>query len=228
MQSGLSRHPRTRFHPSVATLLPLHLLRPPLPTRFQPGQTRLLLREGTKSEGSQQVITPTCSNSRCPSALIPSRCCFAQGAEGKMGRFTPKRKAHMSREQKIQRAWRSFEAARTFVHELRLNNQREWYAYCHSGEKPTDIPATPHLIYQGKFQGLGDWLGTGRIGNTKRIYRTFEDARAFVRSLRLKNQKEWRAYCRSRQKPADIPTTPERAYKQEFQGYGDWLGSMKT
>jgi hypothetical protein len=42
----------------------------------------------------------------------------------------------------------------------------------------------------------------------------------------FKNQKEWRDYCKSGQKPEDIPSNPDKTYKQEgWKGFGDWLGT---
>ena len=62
-------------------------------------------------------------------------------------------------------------------------------------------------------------------------WRNFRTARAFVRKLGLKNDAEWRLYCKGElpglnPKPLDIPVTPERVYKDD--GYidlGDWLGT---
>jgi hypothetical protein len=56
-------------------------------------------------------------------------------------------------------------------------------------------------------------------------FRDFQSAREFVISLNLKSQKEWQKYCKSGDKPNDIPAGPPRAYKNEFKGYGDWLGT---
>src|SRR5437667_12691277 len=56
-------------------------------------------------------------------------------------------------------------------------------------------------------------------------WRPFSEARAFVHQLGLKNQKQWRLYCNTDEKPSDIPSAPERAYSSEFQGFGDWLGT---
>ena len=53
----------------------------------------------------------------------------------------------------------------------------------------------------------------------------FEDARLFVHRLGLKKQKEWREYCKSGRKTSDIPTHPERAYKDEWISWGDWFGT---
>jgi hypothetical protein len=48
----------------------------------------------------------------------------------------------------------------------------------------------------------------------KSKFRSFKDVRKFVRSLKLKNSKEWYDYCKSGDKPDDIPTTPWSVYKE--------------
>ena len=70
------------------------------------------------------------------------------------------------------------------------------------------------------------WLGTGTIAPRLRKYRTFNEARKFVRRLKLKNGEEWKAYKRSGKLPIDIPAAPQHAYlKKGWQGMRDWLGT---
>ena len=45
-------------------------------------------------------------------------------------------------------------------------------------------------------------------------FRDFESAREFARSLNLKGDKDWRAYCKSGNKPDDIPADPSTVYKE--------------
>jgi len=60
----------------------------------------------------------------------------------------------------------------------------------------------------------------------KKKYRSFEDAKNFVRKLEIKNQRGWAAYCKSGKKPNNIPYHPERHYKNKgWKNYGDWLGT---
>ena len=73
---------------------------------------------------------------------------------------------------------------------------------------------------------MGDWLGTGTVATHLRQYRSFKKARAFVRRLGLKSEIEWREYCKSGKKPADIPAMPIKVYAEDgWVGYGDWLGT---
>ena len=62
--------------------------------------------------------------------------------------------------------------------------------------------------------GWGDWLGTGTVASYNMQYRTFTEAREFVRALHLKNTKEWEQYCKSGNKPDDIPFAPWSTYKE--------------
>jgi hypothetical protein len=125
------------------------------------------------------------------------------------------------------REYRSFEEARAFVHGLGLKTGAEWLAYTVSGKKPHDIPSKPDSVYADQgWAGIGDWLGTGTISNSLREYRSFEEARAFVQSLGLKSEAEWRAYRKSGKKPTDIPANPNRTYANDgWAGVGDWLGT---
>lgn len=123
--------------------------------------------------------------------------------------------------------WRSFDKARKFIHSLHLKNQHEWYKYSRSGKKPSDIPVTPFKVYKDfGWISWGDWLGTGFIANSERVYRPFKKARAFARSLNFKKKDEWNEFCDSGKKPDDIPKTPYQTYKNdEWISWGDWLGT---
>jgi hypothetical protein len=118
-----------------------------------------------------------------------------------------------------------FEQARIVARSLHLKNAAEWYAYCKSAERPASLPAHPQETYKEDFQGFGDWLGTQTLSNWDRAYLPFEEARAFVHTLLLKNRNAWRAYCKAGTKPTTIPANPARTYGHEFQGFGDWLGT---
>jgi hypothetical protein len=58
-------------------------------------------------------------------------------------------------------------------------------------------------------------------------FKSFDEARIFVRSLGIKSAAEWRGYCKSGNKLKDIPSNPE-SYGNQFKGYGDWPGTGKV
>ena len=56
-------------------------------------------------------------------------------------------------------------------------------------------------------------------------FRSFAEARKFVRSLKLKSSKEWNNFSKSGKRPNDIPGHPNNIYKKEWIHLADFLGS---
>ena len=56
-------------------------------------------------------------------------------------------------------------------------------------------------------------------------FKSFEDAREFIQSLKLKNVRELESFRKSKQIPKDIPSSPKQIYKKEWEGWGDFLGT---
>ena len=127
------------------------------------------------------------------------------------------KQARKSKESKF----RTFEAARTYVRTLGLKSQKEWHAWSSSGARPHDIPSDPDVMYKSSgWTSLGDFLGYAA-----RSFRSFEEARTYVRTLGLKTKKEWRAFSSSGKRPCDIPSDPNRTYKSSgWLSLGDFLG----
>ena len=108
----------------------------------------------------------------------------------------------------------SFNEAREFTQKLGLTGQKEWNEYVKSDKRSNHLPAAPWSTYKKEWTNMGDFFGTGRISNKDKVYRPFAEAREFVRSLGIKNYDEWYEYCKSGNKPDDIPTNPWRSYKK--------------
>ena len=53
----------------------------------------------------------------------------------------------------------------------------------------------------------------------------FAAARAIVRKLNMKSEKEWRAWSKSGQRPSNIPSRPSSTYRDDgWISTADWLG----
>lgn len=119
-----------------------------------------------------------------------------------------------------------FIEAKNFAKGLNFTNQQDWREYCKSGLKPSNIPSNPMNVY--KTQGwlsMGDWLGTNNKRNSDKSYRDFFEAREFVRNLKFKNIEQWTDYCKSGKKPIDIPSYPDKPYKNKgWINWADWMG----
>lgn len=118
-----------------------------------------------------------------------------------------------------------FKEAREYVHSLGLKSSNEWQEYCISGKKPTNIPSNPQITYKNEWKGMGDWTGTNyTVGGIKKSIMPFNDARTFVRSLGLKDSREWNKWFQ-KNNPTDIPCHPEISYKNEWISWNNWLGT---
>ena len=116
--------------------------------------------------------------------------------------------------------FRRFEEAREYTRLLGLTSQKEWEEWCKLGKRPQDIPFNPHRLYRDKgWRSWQDWLGY------KKMFLPFEDAREYARSLGLTCQKDWQELSRSGLRPEDIPSNPQRTYRNKgWVSWPDWLG----
>ena len=118
-----------------------------------------------------------------------------------------------------------FDEALAVTRSLKLVSKMEWVSWCKEGMRPAYLPATPHQVYKNSgWQGWGHWLGTGTPQRGTEHFLPFEEALRVARSLRLASTKEWRAWCRSGARPANVPAAPEKAYVHDgWRGYTHWL-----
>jgi hypothetical protein len=127
------------------------------------------------------------------------------------------------------RKYRDFDKSREFTHKLNFKSRVDWQKYLKSGKKPKDIPNKPDHVYKNKgWKGWGDFLGTGNMSPSDKAltWLSFIETRKFTHSLNLTNQEEWHDYCKSGNKPDNIPTTPNTAYKKTgWVSWGDFLGT---
>ena len=122
------------------------------------------------------------------------------------------------------KVYRSFEECKNFVRNLKINSQTEWYSYCKTGKKPDDIPRTINSIYKKEWTTWGDFFGNGNVANQRKEFSSFKVARAFVHKQKLKSNMDWRIFCKSGKKPVELPTNPEKIYKEKWKGWADFLG----
>jgi hypothetical protein len=120
-----------------------------------------------------------------------------------------------------------FTEGRAYARKLKLRNQKEWREWSKSGQRPSNIPSAPDKTYRDDgWVSYPDWLGfEGRAPRGSML--PFAVGRADVRKLKpkLKTQKAWRAWSKSSQRPSDIPSNPEKAYRDDgWVSYPDWLG----
>jgi len=119
-----------------------------------------------------------------------------------------------------------FDEALVVARSLRLANQFEWREWCKEGMRPTYLPSHPDRTYKdGGWQGWVHWLGSGGIKKASK-FALFGQTLAFARSLNLASNKEWQVWCKEGRRPPNVPSAPDKAYKDGgWQGWGHWLGT---
>eukprot|EP00947_MAST-08B_sp_MAST-8B-sp1_P001943 g1943.t1 len=120
-----------------------------------------------------------------------------------------------------------FASARAWVHQRNLKSYKEWKEWSKSGQRPSNIPSGPRRVYQDKgWVSMMDWLGTNTTAGVKRDFLPYEEARAWVHQhCNLKSKKEWREWSKSGQRPSNIPSNPDKAYRDKgWASMPDWLG----
>ena len=127
---------------------------------------------------------------------------------------------------KTRGAFRSFEDARTYARTLGLKSQKEWEAWSKSGARPHNMPSNPQRTYASSgWTSYGDFLGYAEGQGARGSFRSFEDARAYVRLLGLKSREAWQEWSKSGARPHDIPSNPDRTYASSgWTSLGDFLG----
>ncbi|XRA96310.1 methyltransferase domain-containing protein [Pycnococcus provasolii] len=91
---------------------------------------------------------------------------------------------------KVAGEYRSFDDARAYVHTLGLKSSTEWRAWSASGARPRDIPGNPDQKYKSAgWVSYPDFLGYEERVGPRMHFRSFEDARAYARTVGLKSAK---------------------------------------
>ena len=118
-----------------------------------------------------------------------------------------------------------FGEALAVTRSLGLVSWKEWQQWSKEGMRPRNVPSNPNKVYKDHgWQGWGHGLGTGSQRPRATKFLEFGEALRVARSLRLNNQKEWRAWCRSGARPANVPAAPDKFYVHTgWLGWEQWL-----
>ena len=117
-----------------------------------------------------------------------------------------------------------FAKALKFARRLGLKSQGEWNTWCKTNARPKDIPEAPQKVYQDiGWQGYAHFLDVHRLTTD---YLPYVEAYKIVHLLELNSEDEWEAYCKSGDKPTNIPFEPQLTYADAgWQDFDAWLGT---
>lgn len=125
--------------------------------------------------------------------------------------------------------WKSYHQAKAFLRLLNISTKMEYMRICKQPDFPDDIPHNPRSVYYEDWKGWSDYLGTGRIANQCKQYRSYEDARTLVSRLSLKTSDGYKKWLKMHKGIADLPINADQVYKRRKQwiSWPHYLGIVK-
>ena len=115
--------------------------------------------------------------------------------------------------------WRSFEEIKKFAREKNFKSNIEWNNYEH---RPPDIPKKVNRVYPLKWISWHDFLGQGRQRANYDKVISFSKAKKFLKDKNLVFV-DWKKFSQSDDFPNFLPRYPRDAYKNEWNGWEDFL-----
>ena len=120
---------------------------------------------------------------------------------------------------KNKKKFEPYEKAQEWALQNKIKTKNEWKEHT---LRPDCFPKNPD--YSAEYKSK--WISWEIFLQKKDDYLNFEEARSYVRALSLINQKEWKAFCKSKIFPIFIPKSPKKYYKNKgWLSLGDWLGT---
>jgi len=121
-----------------------------------------------------------------------------------------------------------YHLAKSKVHEMGIENWREWWAVAKAGQLPDGVPKDPSKVYI-EFTSWSEFLGSKNKSRNNH-YASIEVAMQYARERGIKNQAEWTQHCKEMKAksalPAFIPTDLRRTYGDEFKRVGGMRGFL--
>ena len=123
------------------------------------------------------------------------------------------------------RKWMSFQDAKALIQKAGLTSFTQFREWTQTGNRPKNFPSHPNIIYKEKWEGWGDFLGTGNISTKNREWMSFNQAKTFIQRQNIRTVEQFHEWSKSEQRPKDFPSTPNQVYTNEWRGWGDFLGT---
>lgn len=125
----------------------------------------------------------------------------------------------------------SFEDAKKIVHSYGFKTSGQWEIFAKSDKRPKNIPKSPQKVYVGQWKGIADWLGNGKVKQEqpkktkghRYNFLPYQDAKAYVQKLQIKSNAQYRLWSKT-ERPNNIPAHADEIYRNEFEGWAEYLG----
>lgn len=125
----------------------------------------------------------------------------------------------------IKNRWIPFNELKDIIIKANIKNKKDYQEWYKTYGNDT-IPSSPETVYKtmGEWNGWNDFCGTKKtLGIT---YKTYEDAKSFLRQFHLNSYSDYRKWWRE-QENIDLPCNVEQYYKKcgSWVSMSDFLGN---
>ena len=128
----------------------------------------------------------------------------------------------------VKKIFKSYEDAKALIKNFQFKNRDEYFKWARSGQRPSEIPSDPYKQYKENGFSWGDFLGTGKVANQNKTYRSYAEAKDHLKNLNLKYAQDYYAWLKTAGRPQDFPPRPHNTYKLEWINWNDFLNSNKS
>jgi hypothetical protein len=111
----------------------------------------------------------------------------------------------------------TYDEAKIFVKEANIKNSREYRTF---KSKPLNLPSAPDRTYKKNWEGWDKFLDVE--------FYSYKDAKKYAQTLNLKSRENWKELSRRKKLPDNIPASVNEVYKNEWEGWGEFLGTGRV
>ncbi|MDE0151731.1 MAG: hypothetical protein OXK80_04455 [Bdellovibrionales bacterium] len=124
--------------------------------------------------------------------------------------------------------WMSFKEAKAYIQAQGIKTSTQFLAWRKAGKRPKNFPFNPDKTYKNEWINWGDFLGTKNVSTRKIEWMSYEEARTFIQTQDIKTKKQFQEWAQSNKRPENFPRSPQSTYKDQWDGWGDFLGTGNT
>jgi hypothetical protein len=92
-------------------------------------------------------------------------------------------------------------------------------------ERPKNFPSNPHIQYSSEWTSWGDFLGTGSLFTHSMKFMSYSEAKLYIRGCGINSQTEFNKWAKSKKRPRNFHSAPQKKYKSQWVSWGDFLGT---
>lgn len=115
----------------------------------------------------------------------------------------------------------SYSETKKIILNLNINTTLQWREMAKNKKLSPEIVKRPDLHFKGNgWISWGDFLNKKIISNRDKKFLSYKKAKKIVKKLNIKNNLEWRLFCKKGNRPENIPSNPDQTYKEK--GWISW------